>query len=75
VRVQAFGRRAPQAGDRVHALVARCASTGDALVAHWVDVRPAKAEQVDRKPDNVKAPEKGERGHVPERPEKADGRR
>jgi hypothetical protein len=75
VRFQALGRLAPQTGDRVHALVARCASTGDALVARWVDVRAAKAEQVDRRPDDVKAPEKGERGQVPERPEKADGRR
>jgi len=74
VTFRGLGRFVPQAGDRVHALVARCAATGTAVVARWVDVQAVKAEQAGAKPDNIKAPEKGDRGQVPERPEKREHR-
>jgi hypothetical protein len=75
VTFRGLGRFTPQTGDRVRALVARCASTGTALVARWVDVRGVKAEAAGAKPDNVRAaPQKGDRGQVPERPEKREHR-
>jgi len=76
VSFRGLGRLTPQTGDRVHALVARCASTGTALVARWVEIQAVKAEHAGAKPDNIKAPqrEKGDRGQVPERPEKREHR-
>jgi hypothetical protein len=76
VSFRGLGRLTAQAGDRVHALVARCAATGTAVVARWIDIQALKADHAGTKPDNIRAreKEKGDGGQVPERPETREHR-
>jgi len=76
VSFRGLGRLTAQAGDRVHALVARCAATGTAVVARWIEIQGMKAEHAGTKPDNVRAREKEKRdgGKAPQRPEKREHR-